>query len=296
MFIISSISVLLILVFWPDNALAWGPATHLQLGWNILNNPALLIGPAKALIETYPYDYLYGCISADIVVGKRFTRALNHCHNWHVGFKVFKRADSPPQRAFAYGYLSHLAADTIAHNYFVPEKMVTAYSTRLLRHVYWEMRFDALADRVVWNLPYKIMKDVHKDNDPLLEKVLEDTLLSFRTNKTIFNNVILMHRMEHWHSMINKLSSYSRWVLDKEDADIYYQRALNAVTDILSNDDKALCIMEDPTGKKNLAVAKRLRRKLKFMKRIGMSMRVNLPVFPFKEAAHPAEEIRKDRA
>ncbi len=282
------------MLFWPDHAFAWGPATHLQLGWHILNNSSLLVVPVKSLIEAYPYDYLYGCISADIVVGKRFTRALNHCHNWNVGFKVLKRADSPSQRAFGYGYLSHLAADTIAHNYFVPEKMVTAYSTRLLRHVYWEMRFDALADRVVWNLPYEIMKDVHKDNDPLLEKVLEDTLLSFKTNKTIFNNVILIHRMEHWHNMINRLSSYSKWVLQKEDVEEYYQRALSSVTDILVNHETAVCLKDDPTGRKNLAMAKRLRRRLKFMKRVGMT--INMLVFPFKEVSYPEEKIRKDRA
>ncbi len=294
MLIISPFFVFLLLLFWPDHAFAWGPATHLQLGWHILNNSSLLVVPVKSLIETYPYDYLYGCISADIVVGKRFSRALNHCHNWRVGFQVLKRADNPSQRAFAYGYLSHLAADTIAHNYFVPEKMVTAYSTRLLRHVYWEMRFDALADRVVWNLPYEIMKDVHKDNDPLLEKVLEDTWLSFNTNRAIFNNVILIHRMEHWHNMINRLSSYSKWVLHKEDVEVYYQRALSAVTDILCHHEKAMCIKEDPTGRKNLAMAKRLRRRLKFMKRVGMT--IGSPVFPFKEASYPAEEIWKDRA
>ena len=293
MFIISSISILIILLFWPDDALAWGPATHLQLGWYILSNPAMLIAPVKSLLETYPYDYLYGCISADIVVGKRFSRALNHCHNWRIGFKVLERADSPFQRAFAYGYLSHLAADTVAHNYFVPEKMVTAFSTRLLRHVYWEMRFDALADRVVWNLPYEIMRDVHKENDPLLEEVLEDTLLSFNTNKTIFSNVILIHRMEHWHKMINRLALYSRWVLHKEDVDIYYQRSLSAIIDIINNHDKAICLKDDPAGRKSLALAKRLRRRLKFMKRVGMT--ISSPVFPFKEVSYPAEKIWKDR-
>jgi len=190
--------------------------------------------------------------------------------------------------------LSHLAADTIAHNYFVPEKMVTAYSTRLLRHFYWEMRFDAMADRMVWNLPYKIMEQVHQDNDPLLERVIWDTLLSFKTNKTIFNNVLLLHRMEQWHKMINKLSSYSRWGLHEEDVTIYYQRSFNAVIDIMNNHQNAGCLIEDPAGRKNLAMAKRLRRRMKLRKMVGMP--VNMPVFPFKEVSHPAEEIWTNRA
>ena len=293
-FILTFAFALVVLLFLPDNVLAWGPATHMQLGWNILNNLSMIIGPVRSLIEAYPYDYLYGCISADIVVGKRFARELNHCHNWNVGFKVLDKADSQSQKAFAYGYLSHLAADTIAHNHFVPEKMVTAYSTRLLRHFYWELRFDAMADRMVWNLPYKIMDQVHQDNDPLLERVIWDTLLSFKTNKTIFNNVLLLHRMEQWHKMINKLSSYSRWVLHEEDVTIYYQRSFNAVIDIMNNHQNAGCLIEDPAGRKNLAMAKRLRRRMKLRKMVGMP--VNMPVFPFKEVSHQAEEIWTNRA
>lgn len=294
MIIFTFVFAFIFLLFLPDNVLAWGPATHMQLGWNILNNLSMIIGPVRSLIETYPYDYLYGCISADIVVGKRFARELNHCHNWNVGFKVLEKAESQSQKAFAYGYLSHLAADTIAHNHFVPEKMVTAYSTRLLRHFYWEMRFDAMADRMVWNLPYKIMEQVHQDNDPLLERVVWDTLLSFKTNKTIFNNVLLLHRMEQWHKMINKLSSYSRWVLHEEDVTIYYHRAFNAVIDIMNNHQNAICLKEDPAGRKNLDMAKRLRRRMKLRKMVGMP--VNMPVFPFKEVSHPAEEIWTNRA
>jgi len=296
LFILLIFFVLPLLLLWPDEVFAWGPATHLQLGWQVLSNPALLIAPVKPLLEVFPYDYLYGCISADIVVGKRFTRELKHCHNWRVGFKLLSSAVSPSQKAFAYGYLSHLAADTIAHNYYVPEKMVSAYSTRFLRHVYWEMRFDALAEKVVWDLPRKIMKDVHEDNDPLLESVLENTLLSFSANKTIFNNVMLIHRMEQWHKMIGKLSSYSRWVLHKEDVDIYYQNALKAVLDVLQRQETAACIKEDPTGRKNLDMAKSLRKKLKFMKRNGIGTTIVPPVFPFREVSYQSAEIRKNRA
>ncbi len=288
--------VLPLFLLWPDDSFAWGPATHLQLGWHIINNPAMLAAPVKPLLEAFPYDYLYGCISADIVVGKRFTRELKHCHNWHVGFNVLSRAESPSQRAFAYGYLSHLAADTIAHNYYVPEKMVSAYSTRFLRHIYWEMRFDALSDKIVWDLPQKIMKDVHADNDPLLDSVLENTLLSFSTNKTIFNNVMMIHRIEQWHKMIGRLSSYSRWVLHKEDAEIYYQKSLNAILDMLQREESAACIKEDPTGRKNLALAKRLRKNLKFMKRNGMGSTIVTPVFPFMEVTDLSTEIRKNRS
>src|SRR4030065_2545752 len=105
----------------PGMADPWGPATHLELGNAILNNTGLLSAPARALIEAFPFDFLYGNISADIVIGKNLVEELKHCHNWKVGFKLLKKAESDSQRAFVYGYLSHLAADTIAHNHFIPE-------------------------------------------------------------------------------------------------------------------------------------------------------------------------------
>ena len=135
MFVVAALALFILLVL-PDAAFAWGPATHLELGKTMLENTKLLIPPARALLEAYPYDFLYGNISADIVVGKNLVEELKHCHNWKIGFKLLKKAESDSQRAFVYGYLSHLAADTIAHNHFIPEMMIRSFSSRTLRHIY----------------------------------------------------------------------------------------------------------------------------------------------------------------
>ena len=106
---------LIFVLFAPGAADAWGPATHLELGNAILKNPELINASARALIQAFPFDFLYGNISADIVVGKNLVEEMKHCHNWKVGFKLKGRTESDSQKAFALGYLSHLAADTIAH-------------------------------------------------------------------------------------------------------------------------------------------------------------------------------------
>ena len=66
----------------------------------MLENTRLLIPPARALLEAYPYDFLYGNISADIVVGKNLCEELKHCHNWKIGFKLLKRAETDSQTGF----------------------------------------------------------------------------------------------------------------------------------------------------------------------------------------------------
>ncbi|MEE9614613.1 MAG: zinc dependent phospholipase C family protein [Thermodesulfobacteriota bacterium] len=265
------VSAFAILLLFPGDALAWGPATHLELGSTVLKGLAVLPPAVRALIARYPYDFLYGNISADIVVGKNMVEELKHCHNWTFGSRLLKTASSDSQRAFAYGYLCHLAADTVAHNHFIPEMMIRSFSSTIRKHTYWELRFDALADKSVWAIPKKIVREVHRDNDALLSLTLAGTgtPLSFRTNKTIFSSIMSIHRVEQWHHMLDMMSSSSKWTLHKEEKKKFYDLAIEAVADVLTNGNRARCTKKDPRGKHNLDLAKRERKKLKTMNRSG---------------------------
>ena len=89
----------------------------------------------RGLLQEFGHDFLYGSLAADIVVGKNMARYLYHCHNWRVGFNVFKQA-KPGAEQFSLGFLAHLAADTVAHNYFVPYKTVASFHKTNTRHAY----------------------------------------------------------------------------------------------------------------------------------------------------------------
>ena len=39
-------------------------------------------------------------------------------------------------------FLAHLAADTVAHNYFVPYQTVVSFHRSRTRHAYWELRYE----------------------------------------------------------------------------------------------------------------------------------------------------------
>ncbi|MBN1142483.1 MAG: zinc dependent phospholipase C family protein, partial [Deltaproteobacteria bacterium] len=123
MFTIPAVAVLL-LILAPSELWAWGMGVHLQVGSEILAGLELLPPSVEELLVRFPYDFLYGCISADITLGKKFTHHLHHCHSWRSGKKLLDAADSEPRKACAYGYLAHLGADTIGHSFFVPYKMV----------------------------------------------------------------------------------------------------------------------------------------------------------------------------
>ena len=162
---------LLALIVNPDHALAWGPITHLVHGWEIFRNLSTLPAALQELLTAHRLAYLYGCIGADITQARRYARDLySHCHHWGVGFKVLAAARTDEERAFAYGYLSHLAADVYSHNHFVPLQLIASFPARTLGHVYWEVRFDTLQDRRRWHLTKDVLARPYPDCDALVER------------------------------------------------------------------------------------------------------------------------------
>jgi hypothetical protein len=254
------------IIICPDTAFAWGPVAHLEIGGNILKDLNLLAPHIRSLLSEYPYDFLYGNISADIVVGKNLVKELKHCHNWTVGFRLYKEAENNAQKAFSLGYLCHLASDTVAHNHYIPEMMIRYFSARTLRHIYWEMRYDALVDRKVWLASRQVAKEADPADDILLDRVIEEAPLSFRTNKTIFSSILNIHRLRQWHRMIGLLSSKSRWALSREDKERFLRHSIEDSLDVLQRHESAVCVKKDPTGRHNLSKAKQLRKRLKSMK------------------------------
>ena len=262
-------AALLLVIFMPQDALAWGPGIHLQLGSAVLNNLHLLKPALAAIIAEFPNDFLYGCIAADITVGKKFTHYLLHCHRWRVGLKVLENAATPAHRACAYGYLTHLAADAVAHNYFVPYKIMLSFSTLTLKHAYWEMRFEKYVEKDIWETGKQVSRENYHANDALLRRVLSDTIFSFGTNKRIFNSILLVSRLEKWQQMLKTFSDSSRYILEDTDRDEYMSLALEAVFDSLNGMEESRIFQADPTGERALLSAETVRKNLRLLYRSG---------------------------
>lgn len=260
---------LLCVLFLPSDALAWGAGIHLQLGSAVLENLSAITPAVAAVIGEFPRDFLYGCIAADITIGKKFTHYLQHCHRWQVGLRVLQNAELPQQKACAYGYLSHLAADTVAHNYFVPFKMMSSFASLTLKHTYWEIRFETFVDRDIWETGMIVARENYRSNDALLRRVISETLFSFGTNKRIFNSILLVSRMEKWQQVIRTLTDSSRYALDENDREEYMALAQEAVFDFLQNLEASRSFRADPTGERALAAAEVVRKNLRFLYRSG---------------------------
>jgi len=254
----------------PSDAFAWGPVTHLVHGSQILDSLSILAPALQQMLREHRFSYLYGCVAADIVQAKKYTRSLyTHCHCWPVGWQIAEAARGEREQAFAYGYLSHLAGDVYSHNHFVPVQLIVSYEARALRHVYWEARFDAAQQRDRWRMLRTVFEQRYPDCDRLLERVVERTLFSFRTNKRIFDSVITLQALGQWQRMVRRLGERSRYVLPASEIDRFNGICVNAIGDLLARGRRSQCQRADPTGRDALARATKLRRKLRALKRRG---------------------------
>ena len=260
------IIMLLILLAIPANALAWGAGVHLSLGSCILAAPYQLPAALQALLAAQPLAFLYGCVAADITLGKKFTHYLEHCHNWSVGRQILEQAreEGPAAEACAYGYLAHLAADTIAHNYFVPLKLSMTFNTILHNHAYWEIRAENGISDDIWELAQQLSRRDNRDLDQMLSRIISKTIFSFRTNKQLFNSMMLVSRLQRWHKVLRTVASHSKWALDSTEHSEYLLLAVEAINGILG-DDNSPYWNADPTGDRALTAAKLIRKNMNLL-------------------------------
>ncbi|PLX80954.1 MAG: hypothetical protein C0616_06885 [Desulfuromonas sp.] len=257
---------LLLLVFaCPVEAHAWGIGFHLHVGSQLLEHIGQFAPHLEAILKAQPYDYLYGCISADITIGKKFTHYLEHCHSWRIARKLIKAAKDDRQKACAYGYLSHLAMDTIAHSYFVPFKTIRSFNTVMLKHAYWEMRIEAEIPAATWTLARNLARKNYQHNDAMLRSIVADTIFSFGTNKRLFNSLLLLNRLQHWQKILRSINRASRWTIDGEDIDEYFTLSYEAAASILADMERSPYWRADPAGERALGAASEIRKSLNLL-------------------------------
>jgi hypothetical protein len=248
------------LVVSPDTAWAWTPGTHVFLGEAVLRNLTLLPAGVAALLQHYPYDFLYGSIAADTSMAKKYAAAGRHCHAWHVGMEIRDLARSDSLRAFGIGYLSHLAADVVAHNYFVPFQLAGTASTTAIGHSYWETRFETLLPPSAAHRAHELLLLDHGRADEHLDRILSPTLFSTGTNRRLFRGMVRAADNENWQRVFQLLLERSRWDLDATSVEAHLVRSFDFIVDFLRRDEGAEPYAMDPAGDAPLREAKRVRR------------------------------------
>ncbi len=284
-----------IVLIGPSLAMAWGPATHVKLGSDLLTMTQLLPAALAVLLKKHARDYLFGNIAADVVLAKKLSRVKQFCHHWKTGLAILEDARSDPGRAFAYGYLSHLAADTVAHNKFLPRQMTLTRSTMSFGHLYWELRADSTIGSHYWAALRDILDQVFAEHESRLHATLTDTWLPFAVNWKLFyrmNRFVtrrsLRRAMESWYVV-------SRWKLSDQLMREYRQECLERMIDVLTHRQDSAVLHEDPNGNAALAYTKAQRRQLRQMVRSGVISPHIMYEASVGHAPSPREAARRSR-
>jgi hypothetical protein len=244
----------------PSAAHAWTPGTHVYLGEAVLRALDQLPSAVADLLRAFPNDFLYGSIAADTSIAKKYVPTGRHCHSWAVGLEIHDAAPDEPMRAFSLGYLAHLAADSIAHNHFVPKQLTVTASTSSLGHSYWESRFETHLGPACARQARDLILLDHSRADGLLDRILSPTIFSTQTNRRIFRGMVHAADSESWQRIFGLMTENSRWDLPDVEVSRYVDTAYDAILDFLVLFDQSAPYQLDPSGDEALRRAKRVRR------------------------------------
>jgi hypothetical protein len=229
----------------------WGPGHHLEFGERIYRRrKECLSRPVAKLIEEQRDAFFYGSIAADIINFKAWGGEYNHCHRWEIIDEMRELASTPAQEAFIYGYLAHLAADTIAHNHFVPYHLCRYARTKGLGHLYWELNADRFVPETRWKIisELKLEDDIHELDD-LINRTVPIKALPMGTNKVLFDHVLLVSKRDGWRKMMERLHPRESVGLQKGFLSIFQKAATQRIALAMSKRGFEKIREVDPNGK-----------------------------------------------
>jgi hypothetical protein len=213
----------------PSFSFAWGPLTHIYLGSEIYSYAPLIPAGIMTLLRKYRQDFLYGNLMADMILGKKYLPDDKSSHSWDMGLKLMEQAKKGPEKAFVYGYLSHLAADTVAHEALTEDKWNVG-------HAWIEMKADSLINKAYWLESMTINRAVQRRNDRFLESSLDRFIFSFNTNKRIYKGMVFL-------SVFNKQRKRG---VDKKHICNLHDESISSILDLLQNGENASVLSKSP--------------------------------------------------
>ncbi|NOX20999.1 MAG: zinc dependent phospholipase C family protein [Nitrospirae bacterium] len=220
------IGLIFLILFVPKDALAWGPLTHLYLGNEIFNYAALIPPNLFEILSRYKDDFLYGNLMADIIFGKKYIMEYKNPHSWDVAFELMDSVSTDSEKAFVYGYMSHLAADTVAHEQFS--------KTYLKAHTILELNSDSIVGRKYWLMAISLNRRLKNKHDHLLQSTLESPFFSFKTNKKIFKGMIFLSLFtpNRMNRIIDKSLIFSPYLHSRQIKKLH-RKSLDRIVDLL---------------------------------------------------------------
>ncbi len=265
----ASLAAALILLL-PQPAFAWGPVTHIALGMQVLATVITPDHPLQATLLKLPEVFLYGSLAPDIVQGRRFqSRLRRHSHNWATGLELLKSAPGEQELAFAMGYLAHLGADVVAHNFFLPACAIGRFDSGVASHIYNEARFDSIQEQSYVELLLNLLALDFGPLDEMLDRAIDSPLVPFSAHRRIFEGGL--KRIRGWDRVMRALTGFDD--IDRADAELFSGASCEAIAGLMDRAAEAPVHRFDPMGEQAIRRATASRRSLQRLGRISPAAR-----------------------
>jgi len=246
--------------------LAWGPGFHASCADRILRDARERRRRSEELacIAAYPDEFIYGNIAADLIHIKRYGGATNGCHHWSLEQRIFALVRSDADLSFALGCLTHLAADVVAHNFFVPFHKIHGFPPVTLGHAYWEARADGTIQAPTWRAIADLRR---RESLRRLDHVLHDAVprraLSLTSNRILFHHLTLAASRKRWRPLIEFMRRKPpRGDLVRDHLDGCTGLSLYFMREALDPERRIEIAEWDPLGRQSLRTARTTRREL----------------------------------
>ena len=277
-------------VLLPEQAFAWGPGVHMVTGNWILQNLSVLPLPVSAALMLHPGQFLHGSLSADIFIGKGCRPKKGHSHNWESGFALLGRAETPQQRSYAYGYLAHLAADTVAHNVFVPGLAHTIPAKGKMAHVYLEIQADRLLSWDSSDAVGVFHERSSRKAAAMLRATMRQRTLSFWLKTRLFESSVALGGSRAWRGSLRVLDSLVPGHERSALLDRMLTLSTRAIVNLLQEGEASPVLTLDPIGAEALANAEKHGRDGLLAQSLATRFKRVLPGAPRNAAPTPEGE------
>ncbi len=266
MVIVAASALVAFILLMPEPAMAWGPVTHVALGMQVLASVITPDYPLQAVVASLPEVFLYGSLAPDIVQGRRFqSRLRRHSHNWTVGLGLLGAATNAQESAFAMGYLAHLAADVVAHNFYLPARFIGQFESAVASHIYAEARFDSIQPPEFHDLLVALVNVDFSELDAMLDRAIDSPLIPFKAHRRIFEGGL--KRIRQWNAVVKALSPVEGDELAH--TKLFTESSCSAIGGVMRSPERAPACSYDPMGTEALRHALASRRNLQRLIRMG---------------------------
>lgn len=231
-----------------EPAYAWGPGMHFYLADQLLKM-GMVAGTVGTLIKEHDRWFYYGSVIADVVVGKGFMTHEKHSHSWSMVEELRSEAETDDEEAFAVGIWMHLAADTVAHNDYVPDYINRSSFPKKLGHAYWEFRAERWIPDEYWYDIELLIQNDFADHEALLENSIRRTVFPFPVNWALVKSVLKISTWESWRRLGDYYTRMSRHDLSNEEMEPYIELCLERMThSVAGGEMQDQVTAMDPTG------------------------------------------------